>query len=239
MANLGSIQDTIDRLEKRWFEEKPLFSEKVIEAALLVELFRGPLGFNEKSAKRSQRKTMEGNSQEIDILLRLSRKVMVVVEVKHPTECLNESQLKRALRQAGRYVRDLGQQYGMVTDGLRWVYFKVEPFSTFHRLYPLLQFHIKETQGLALKALERSKKRTLKEFLDKLAALHCRMTSEEFDRLMNLGLHERLQHLVNKAKAHNLHLGEADRRVIRTLYSGALPTRLISPILKPLNLTKK
>lgn len=240
MPTLSSIEVLLGRLEKKWFAEKPPFNEGAIEAALLLELFRSPLGlgFNDKSAKHQQ--AVPNGNGIVDILLKLNRKTRVVVEVKQPgTLGAKRSKWKGTVGQAGRYVRHLGQEYGIATDGLIWFYFKVKRYRNYYLIHPLIRFHIKENRPLALRILERSKRTTLKDFLDVLAAIHGHMKPKEFDKLMNLGLRHRVHNLVEMAKNHKVKVAAADKAVIRALYSETQATRLIQPLLKPLKLTKK
>lgn len=240
MPPLNSIHNILERLERKWFSEKPPFSEAVIEAALLLELFRDPSGlaFNEKSARREQDVATSNGC--VDILLKLNRTTSVIVEIKQPGMLdIARKQWKKHLRQAGRYVRDSGQLYGILTDGVNWFYFKVLPYGGFHRLHPLVYFNVKTHRPLALRILLRSKKRTLHEFLDMVSALHCEMPLKRFNVLMNLGINERVSSLVNFAKEQNVHVTDADRKIIRLLYSGANANELILPIREPLKLTRK
>jgi len=228
MPALKSIRDVLERMEKNWFAEKPPFSEKVIEAVLLTELFRGSLGFDERSAKHSQ-PVARGKKGEVDILLRLPQRMFVIVEVKRPEELLNDRGRRVASKQAARYVRDMGQEYGVVTDGFCWFYFRVVHSNQFYKVHPLIRFDIRSHKQIALRMLERSHRRTLERFLEVLTAIQCHMTRKMFNDLMNLGHEERVNRLVKMAEEQRLKVASADKKIIGMLFSADHAGDLISP----------
>lgn len=172
------------------------------------------------------------------MLLRLG-KTRVVVEIKRPSELDDRNKRRRALQEVGRYIRDLGLKYGIVTDGYNWIYVAVRPFASFYWIHQLLRFHTKEHETLALRALERSKKATLRRLLELLHATHGDMTVKYFNYLMGLGDRERILTLVNRAKTKIATVTTDERQILRELYRENRGNDMVKPLLASLPLTKK
>ncbi len=122
MADGASLQDVLEKLQKKWISEKPPFPESVIEAALLLDLFRDQAGlrFTEKSARRQQ--VLRGGNRCMDILLRLNPKTKVVVEIKQGYLRKGQRVVKRCLNRSkrirSRYETVVRDCYGRADLGL-------------------------------------------------------------------------------------------------------------------------
>ena len=235
MATLTTYSVVSKRLAQ-WSTESPPFRESAVEAVLLFDLFRGVLDFDANSAKRQVRVPKTGRT---DIILRLNDKVKVVVEVKRFDTFASKAKTEQAIRQAAKYVRELKSEYGIITDGINWVYFTVRPHGNYHQIRRLIRFNIKEQPELALAMLKRSRKGTLNHFFKLLASIHGEMTEKEFARLMNLSLQERVEQLAQKAKQNDpkLEVTSGDKSLLKVLYGNANANQSVKLGLKPMNLT--
>jgi predicted type IV restriction endonuclease len=236
-----SIQRTIETLEKKWSTERPRFEEPVIEADLLIDLFRAELDFDGKKKSATHQHLVRKGNGKVDILLRINPKTKVIVEVKQLGVLepdINKGGWMDAVEQAARYVRDMKQEYGIVTDGLYWLYFSVRSCGNFRRVHRLIWFHVKTHRRLALEILDRSRKRTLKRLLDVLDVIHGDMTVERFDEWMSDGTQATVGHLMAKVRNKLGRARAADEKVIRAIYDRKTkPSELIPPLLEPLRLT--
>lgn len=208
----------------------------------LLDLFE-LLGFNKTTARCQV--TNIGSSGRRDIVLSLDQKTSVVVEVKRPGNFKREKERNKAITQAADYLLCKPQQsFGIATDGVNWIYFKVKPFGSFYRAHRILGFNIKSHPKVAQVVLRRSQAGTLKSFLKLLAAVHQDITSQDFDVIMNLSLSARVDFLSAKARDEGVKVSGDDELVLRELYKGGrLPVQLHGFLLndevtEPVKLTK-
>lgn len=215
------IQKLIDRRD-----EPQKQTEAQIEQDIL-DFFRETLGFTTKTAQRQVKK--EGFSGEQDIVLTLDQKTSVVVEIKTPDEFKNDKLRNTAIIQAADYLLCTPkQEFGIVTDGWSWIYFRVKPVGNFHRVHRILGFNIKEHRKVAQVVFKRTQAGTLKLFLKVLAAIHRDIAPANFDALMNLSLSSRVDFLAAKACDAGVKVSDADKSVIRELYNGGhLPIQTV------------
>jgi predicted type IV restriction endonuclease len=218
--------------------EKPSFPEAVVEAIILLDLFRGALGFDRETSKRQVR-AGHGKS---DIVLELNKKpkVSIVVEIKQHGCLSNKNKRDAAVRQAAGYALKLKppQHYGIVTDGNYWTYFMAKPENKERgnsktkydpqEIRKILEFTVTDNPELAHVVLIRSNKNTLHKLFRLLGAIHGDITKDSLDELLDKGFTERVQYLTSKAQLANLTCADADTDIIKMLYKGGAP--LIPPI---------
>jgi hypothetical protein len=230
----GKIGATLTNL-KRWCAEDPPLLEGAIEAFLLFELFRAHLGFNKNTAKRQV--------QDVDILLKIDPHNSVVVEVKKPRALAGRSNLTAAIKQAAGYMAHLPKkqgvaEYGIVTDGYDWFYFKVSPNGDgTHRANVLLWFNIRQHPQIAMQALTRSTRNKLLALLKMLEAIHLDMSEADLVARMNLSLNDRVDQLWAKVPPEVKGIVQG-RSLLRLLYDARhhKSDQLIDPVLKPIDL---
>lgn len=242
MPTLTTHHVVLQRLGQ-WSAEQPPFREAAVEAVLLFDLFRGVLGFNTKSAKRQVRaadKTKKVIIGRTDIVLHLRTTVKVVVEVKRFDTFDSETKTTAAIKRAAEYMRIMGQEYGVVTDGITWIYFRVKRHANYHQIHRLIRFSIKKQPSLALIVLKRSHKGTLGHLFELLVAMHENMTEVEFIKLMDQSQQERAEELTQKIEQGKprFRIAEKDRNLILALYASNVANECVKPLLKPIKLTK-
>lgn len=237
MFKPDKLDEHLEKLRRRKGQ-----TESQIEQDLL-DLFNEALGFSEQTAHRQV--TNIGSSGKRDIVLTLDQKTSVVVEVKRPGDFKNERHKNRAIRQAADYLLcPPKQEFGIATDGINWIYFKVKPFGNYYRVHRILGFNIRDHSKVAQVVLRRSQSGTLKSFLRILAATHQDLTVQDFDVLMNLSLSARVEFLAAKARDEGVKVSGDDELVMRELYNGGRsPVQLNGFLLneetqEPLKLTK-
>lgn len=218
-------------------------TESKIEQDIL-DLFCEPLGFNIQTAKPQV--TNIGSSGRRDIVLTLDQKTSVVVEVKRPMNFKSERHRNKAIKQAADYLLcPPKQEFGIATDGINWIYFKVKPFGNYYRVHRILGFNIRDHARIAQVVLRRCHSGTIKSFLKVLAAIHEDLTPQGFDVLMNLSLSARVEFLAAKARDEGVRVSGDDELVMRELYNGGRsPVQLNGFLIneetkEPLKLTKR
>ena len=87
--------------------------------------------------------------------------------------------------------------------------------------------------------IHRSRKTTLLDLMEFLAAVHQDMSEADFDRTMNLGLDDRVSDLVRKAEEDGVEVSNTERDLLHAMYRGNKPFTSIRPILSPIRLTKR
>lgn len=216
------LSTALERLEQ-CSEEKPPFAEAVVEAVLLLDVFRGALGFDASTSRHQHNK--------IDILLDVAQKSHIVVEVKQHGKLKPERRLENAIKQATRYSLHLrsAQPFAIVTDGDFWVYLAIEkpPASSTgtgsrapYRIHKLLYFHVRSQPELAALILKRSHHNTLLRLFRVLLCVRQNLTAISFTRLMNKNLDERVEFFKDKAQEVELKLVQADVEIMQSLFSG-------------------
>lgn len=203
---------------------KPPFPEAVIEAVLLLDLFRGALGFDAGTSRHQHNK--------IDILLDVAKKSHIVVEVKQHGKLRLERKLDNAIKQATLYVLHLksAQPFAIVTDGNRWVYLAIEkpvaspsatPSRSPHRIHKLMQFSVQSHPELAHLILKRSNRNTLQRLFELLSCVHQHLTPDSFKELMRKSLPDRVDFFKVKALEAKIKWAQADAEIIQSLFDGA------------------
>jgi hypothetical protein len=207
----------------------------------IQRLFHHALGYSKDAARRQV--TNIGYPGKSDIVLQLDAKTSVVVEIKRPDEFKRTIQRIRAISQAADYLLcEPKQEYGIATDGRRWVFFRVVPYATYYRAHCLLDFHIDEHPRVARCVLRRCQPGTLKNLLRVLAAMHQHATPADFDALMNDSWNDRVDKICKRVKEQGLRVSVEDTTVIREIYNGGyIPTQLSEAMLSygAISLTKK
>lgn len=217
----------LDRL-KQCASEEPPFLEAVIEAVVLLDLFRGALGFDQDSAKHSSRI----NTDMIDILLTSEKQNQVVIEVKRPDKLNGKDDAVNAMKQATRYLLQLKplQHRGIVTDGNRWIFFMVEtpPVRKKYLLRKLLDFDVASQPMLAYRVLKRCKKGSLLHFFAVLEAVHGDNDQTLLKAMKKMSFQERMQTLQSKASEASMVMTPADIGVFQKLYAKNAATVFIT-----------
>jgi hypothetical protein len=205
----------------------------VTSSHLLTDLFRLALGYFDWEAAAHQ---PDGDGGWIDILLDIDATTQIVIEVRKFGQIT-----PYALRKAARHVRNIKAEFGILTDGLTWIYFTIKPFAHQHHIHRLLHFDTLANRALTNKVLQRSRKSTIKRLFRALDAVHADMTEAELFRLLDHGLDVRVDELANKANAKSVALSADDRAILRDLYSftrGTPPNTAILQLLPPVALKK-
>ena len=258
MFNKTKVNEALSEIEKGNAGE-PRLTEAQIEYILRTKIFRDALGFDEASIKHQKIILRTGHI--IDIALVLDQSMTIVVEVKKYGELGDKNRIKH-LRDKARYVRDINldphnmsQTFGILTDGINWIFFQVIPFGRYHRIYPLMEFNVKEDRtkipqeeqtpqkysDFTHNVFKRMQKSTMKRFLKALSAVHQNTSENEFFQVMDYSLDGRVDWYTKKAAKAGVSLSEDDKRVIRGFYEARRNTDRWLKLLKekPLNLTKK
>lgn len=190
--NEKALDEALIRI-KEFGQEKPVFKEEVLEAVLLIDLFRDVLGFDCETAKRQQPYVSSDKRQTPDIILLNLTAVMgqqeqnVFVEIKRFGLFEAEHERIKALEQALKYSIDNEHSYGIVTDGVRWTYFVVtapvrSPKKKFARR--VAEFSL-EKEGrsarLGKMLLQRSNPSELLKLFEVLTRLHGSVTWKELE----------------------------------------------------------
>ena len=214
-----------------WKKGPGTVPEAAIENHLLRKVFRERLEYGDTRALRDQ---ADGHRHKIDILLKPDNSMHMIVEVKQFGR-INP----KALQQAARYVRNMGAEYGIVTDGLIWIYFALRPHGAKHRIHRLVQFDTRSDMKLAIRCLERLRPNTIKRFLRAIAAVQIGISEVQLLRLLDMSLADRVALLAQRAEQTNVAIAVEDRAILRDLYSftrGTLPTVGIHQLLIPIPL---
>ncbi len=162
MAKTIELRAATRRLE-RWCG-LGVCSESAIEAVILIDLFHDALGFSKVSTSNQ---SALSNGCIPDIMLLPKAGMKIVVEVKKPNELegkADKASIVRHLKQAADYVCCLKQEFGILTDGTNWIYFRVESGEKHYEIYRLLSFNIKSHATLARDAFLCSTKTNLPTF---------------------------------------------------------------------------
>ena len=221
-------------------------SESAIEAVILIDLFHDALGFSKVSTK-SQSLIINGCKP--DILLKPLASSQVVVEVKRPGELKGKPDKASTiahLKQAASYVRCLDQEFGILTDGTRWFYFRIAVEGESYLIHRLLDFdlEVSEQKTFINDALLCSNKTALLHFFFVLKQMQKSIVDKPFHFVAGMNVSERLNYFVSTVKdteieEHNqpatwAKVTTAERRVIKFLCYGENPHILLKPIHKPI-----
>ncbi len=238
MANLQQLNAAKKRLE-RWCG-LGVCSESAIEAVILIDLFHDALGFSKVSTSSQSPLT---NGCIPDIVLAPKSKIKIVVEVKKPNELegrFDKASTVKYLKQAADYVCCLNQEFGILTDGMNWIYFRVERVSDHHEIHQLLRFNMKSQALLARDVLLCSTKASLQHFFFILKKVRENIDGNDFDSLTSKSSAERFSYFVQAVKNTGwTKVTPDERKIVRALCYGSTLNKMIEPILKPIHLSEE
>ena len=247
MAKIQQLNAAKRRIE-RWCG-LGVCSESAIEAVILIDLFHDALGFSKVSTS-SQSALSNGCIP--DIVLSPKPKIKIVVEVKKPNELdgkVDKANTVKYLKQAADYVCCLNQEFGMLTDGMNWICFRVESVNGYHEIHQLLRFNMKSQSLLGRDVFLCSTKASLQHFFFILKKMRESIDGNDFDSLTSKSSSERFNYFVQAVRDTEIEehdqpatwakMTSDERRVVKTLCYGSNLNRLIEPILKPIHLSEE
>lgn len=247
MSDAASLKAAIQRLIQ-WSKVKPAFPESAVEAVIVSDLLCSALGFDARSVERQYK--IRSTGCEPDIILFPKSKDSIVIEVKRFHYFDSNANVTRTLKDAGAYVRDMKQEFGIITDGLTWIYFKVQRYGNYHRIYRLLMFNIETNSVLATASLKRTQKGKVRRFFEVLEAVQmpknlatsigkrAPLSLRDLNNLMGEGNEKRITTLTQRTRKEGVTVKEVDEIVLRAMYYNDAPVRIVKPIIEPLELLK-
>lgn len=193
-------------------------NERDIEYCI-YNLFVTDLGWKTDAIKRQLK--IEPTDKP-DILLFVSDKITIPIEVKMPYEFSNKKKHNEWLLQLIRYLTKLDQKFGILTDGKRWLCIDLNyDHSSAQRIH-YFDLNKKEQRNRSMLTLSLFTPNEIYSLFCAMASIHANFDEKQFDAVMNLERNSRIRELLirHDDSCDKYHAGL--KKLITDIYSGGI-----------------